>query len=168
MQLGACTSAIPLLAVQRRKGAEQRDIADSMGTRAPTPGPTTALYAGLDEDSALHQTQSDVLTQTPGYYTKEGQRPRQYTAILLMTLQYGRALEFMHGHAMTGGMRDEAAALALALHDSGIYAAGEPPKRGGVTAAQARSPVTSCLFMMRGIVDVGDLHFQVFHPEYSL
>lgn len=120
------------------------------------------LDAGLDEDSALHQTQSDVLTQTPGYYTKEGQRPRQYTAILLMTLQYGRALEFMHGHAMTGGMRDEAAALALALHDSGVSAAGEPPKRGGVTAAQVRPPVTSCLFMMFGFWMLGTYSFRYF------
>lgn len=73
--------------------------------------------AGLGEDAgALRQLQQDVCAADPSHYTRGGTHPVLYVVVLLLSLQFRRALNFLHVHPMCRELRVVAPALSLVVH----------------------------------------------------
>lgn len=72
--------------------------------------------AGMMDDGPLRSLQDDICSADAAHYTRGGARPLQYVAVLFLSLQYCRALHFLHLDPMARELRVAAPALALALH----------------------------------------------------
>lgn len=80
--------------------------------------------AGMMDDGPLRSLQDDICSADAAHYTRGGARPLQYVAVLLLSLQYCRALQFLHLDPMSRELRVVAPALALALHSHSMSSLG--------------------------------------------
>jgi hypothetical protein len=93
--------------------------------------------AGVGDDNALRQLQSDVCAADPSHYTRDGTRPVHYAVVLLLSLQFRRALNFLHVHPMCSGLRVTAPALALVVHAHSLTTLGGAGDLCGPAAGHA-------------------------------
>lgn len=84
------------------------------------------------DDGPLRSLQHDICAADAAHYTRSGARPLQYVAVLFLSLQFCRALQFLHLDPMARDLRVAAPALALALHAHSMSSMGGS---GDLTAA---------------------------------
>lgn len=88
--------------------------------------------AGTMDDGPLRSLQEDICAADAAHYTRSGARPLQYVAVLFLSLQFCRALQFLHLDPMARDLRVAAPSLALALHAHDMLSLGGS---GDLTAA---------------------------------
>ena len=94
----------------------------------------------MGEDAgALRQLQQDVCAADPSHYTRDGARPVHYAVVLLLSLQFRRALNFLHVHPMCRELRVVAPTLSLVVHAHSLTTLGGAGDLCGPAAGHAGS-----------------------------